>query len=193
MKSITVFCGASIGIDPIHRDHAIALGKYLGENKLRLIFGGGKIGMMGAVADATLAAGGEVIGVIPTFLKTKEVAHDNLTVMHTVKTMHERKMLMHDLGDGVLALPGGFGTLEELFEMLTWAQLGLHPKPIALLNINGYFNHLLFFMDHMVKEGFLSESNRAMVLVHHEVVTLLHMMHAYVAPDVPKWINADEV
>lgn len=193
MKSITVFCGASIGIDPIYRDQALALGKYFGENKLRLIFGGGKIGMMGAVADATLAAGGEVIGVIPTFLKTKEVAHDKLTEMFVVKTMHERKMLMHELGDAVLAMAGGFGTLEELFEMLTWAQLGLHPKPIALLNTNGYFDHLLLFMDHMMKNGFLTESNRAMVLVHEDIETLLCMMQDYTAPDVPKWINADEV
>lgn len=193
MKSITVFCGASSGIDEIYRNQAYILGKSLAEKKIELIFGGGKIGMMGAIADSVLQAGGIVTGVIPTFLKTKEVAHDGLTKMHVVKTMHERKMLMHELGEGVLAMPGGFGTLEELFEMLTWAQLGLHPKPIALLNTKGYFDHMISFMDHMLAEGFLSETNRSMVLVHTEIETLIKMMQQYVAPDVPKWLNEDEV
>jgi uncharacterized protein (TIGR00730 family) len=193
MKNITVFCGASLGESTTYREQAHALGRELARREITLIFGGGKIGMMGAVADATLLAKGKVTGVIPAFLRTKEVAHEGLTEMHVVKTMHERKMLMHELGDGVIALAGGFGTLEELFEMLTWAQLGLHPKPIALLNTNGYFDHLLAFMDHMVKEGFLSESNRAMVLVHDDIPTLLTMMESYTAPDIPHWINREEV
>lgn len=192
MKRMTVFCGASSGMDDIYRQEAIHVGKFLASKKIDIVFGGGKIGIMGAVADAALDSNGTVTGVIPTFLCTKEVAHDALTEIHIVKSMHERKMLMHELGEGVLALPGGYGTLEELFEMLTWAQLGLHTKPIALLNTKGYFNHLIQFVHHMVQEGFLSETNRDMILVHDDIEELVTMMENYVAPDVPKWVtNAD--
>ncbi len=193
MKSVTVFCGASPGFDKVYQSEAVRLAQLLVQQKTDVVFGGGKIGMMGIVADATLAAGGKVTGVIPIFLKTKEVAHDSLTEMHVVKTMHERKMLMHDLSDGVIALAGGYGTLEELFEMLTWAQLGLHEKPIGLLNTKGYFNHLLKFLDQMHEEGFLNTANRSMILVHENPEKLLTMMNNYVAPDVPKWLTQKEV
>jgi hypothetical protein len=126
-------------------------------------------------------------------LRTKEVAHDALTHMHEVESMHERKMLMHQLGDAVMALPGGYGTLEELFEMITWAQLGLHPKPIALLNTAGYFNHLVQFIHHMHREGFISESHRDMILLHENPEVLLSMMERYVAPDAPQWINQQDI
>lgn len=193
MKSVTVFCGASPGFDSIYKKEAEKLAQLLVEQGIQIVFGGGKIGMMGTVADAALDSGGKVTGVIPVFLKTKEVAHDSLTTMHVVKTMHERKMMMHELSDGVIALAGGYGTLEELFEMLTWAQLGLHEKPIALLNTKGYFNHLLQFLDRMNEEGFLNEINRKMILVHEDPEILLEMMRNYLAPDVPKWLNQEEV
>lgn len=193
MKSVTIFCGASPGFEITYQNEAVRLARLLVQQKTNVVFGGGKIGMMGAVADATLEAGGRVTGVIPVFLKTKEVAHDSLTEMHVVKTMHERKMLMHELSDGVIALAGGYGTLEELFEMLTWAQLGLHEKPIGLLNTKGYFDHLLKFLDQMNGEGFLNSVNRSMILVHENAEDLLAMMNNYVAPDVPKWLSNTEV
>ncbi len=193
MKSVTIFCGASPGFEITYQNEAVRLARLLVQQKTNVVFGGGKIGMMGAVADETLEAGGRVTGFIPVFLKTKEVAHDSLTEMHVVKTMHERKMLMHELSDGVIALAGGYGTLEELFEMLTWAQLGLHEKPIGLLNTKGYFDHLLKFLDQMNGEGFLNSVNRSMILVHENAEDLLAMMNNYVAPDVPKWLSNTEV
>lgn len=193
MKSITVFCGAGIGKHPIYADTAKHLGATLAQRNIEVIFGGGKIGLMGAVADGALQAGGKVTGVIPTFLKTKEVAHDALTTMHVVQTMHERKMKMHELCDGVIALPGGFGTFEELFEILTWGQLGLHKKPIGLLNVNGYYDHLIAMMEHMVKEELLSANNHKMILISNNILDLLTQMEAYKAPDVPEWMHKEEV
>ena len=143
---------------------------------------------MGVIANAALGAGGHVTGVIPGFLQTRELAHDNLTEMFRVDSMHERKALIDKLSDGVIAMPGGFGTLDELFEMLTWGQLGLHQKPVGLLNINGYFSHILKAIETMVNEGFLKEINRDMVLVCEDIHDLLHKMSTYRAPDVPKWI-----
>jgi uncharacterized protein (TIGR00730 family) len=193
MKRVTVFCGASEGNDEKYIRQAEITGSYLASSGYEIVFGGGKIGIMGAVANAALKAGGRVTGVIPSFLKTKEVAHDELTTMHTVENMHERKLLMHELGDAVLALPGGYGTLEELFEMLTWAQLGLHKKPIGLLNTGGYYNHLIQFIHHMYQEGFINETNRDMILIHENHEILLSMMERYVAPDVPQWIQREDV
>ncbi len=144
--------------------------------------------MMGAIADAILKAGGHVTGVIPDFLHTLEVAHGGLTELYSVGSMHERKAMIHELSDGVIALPGGFGTLEELFEMLTWGQLGLHEKPVGLLNINGYFSTIIQTIQHMVEEGFLKEVNRDMVLISEDIEELLGLMVAYRAPAVPKWI-----
>ncbi len=188
MKSIAVFCGSSSGNNGIYEEQAVLLGETLAQKRIRLIYGGGKVGLMGVIANAALGAGGHVTGVIPGFLQTREVAHDNLTEMFRVDSMHERKALIDKLCDGVIAMPGGFGTLDELFEMLTWGQLGLHQKPVGLLNINGYFSHILKAIETMVNEGFLKEINRDMVLVCEDIHDLLHKMSSYRAPDVPKWI-----
>lgn len=189
MKSITVFCGSSLGIDPIFQTTATLLGQKLAAAKIKLVYGGAKVGLMGAVANGALMEGGTVIGVLPKFLGSKEIAHDELTELITVDSMHERKIRMNELCDGVIALPGGFGTLEELFEMLTWAQLGLHSKPIGLLNINGYYDDLINLINTMVDKRFLKDINKRMVLVSDEIEELLHLMQSYVAPEVPKWIN----
>lgn len=188
MKSIAVFCGSSSGNNGIYEEQAVLLGKTLAQKRIQLIYGGGKVGLMGVIANAALGAGGHVTGVIPGFLQTREVAHDNLTEMFRVDSMHERKALIDKLCDGVIAMPGGFGTLDELFEMLTWGQLGLHQKPVGLLNINGYFSHILKAIETMVNEGFLKQINRDMVLVCEDIPDLLHKMSSYRAPDVPKLI-----
>lgn len=189
MKSIAVFCGSSSGTNGIYRENAIKLGKTLAHNDIRLVYGGAKVGLMGAVADGALSAGGHVIGVIPGFLQIREVAHENLSDLIRVETMHERKALEYELCDGAIALPGGFGTLDELFEMLTWGQLGLHKKPVGLLNINGYFTALMSVIETMVNEGFLKEINRDMVIVSDEIEDLLEKMIHYQAPEETKWIH----
>ena len=189
MKSITVFCGASSGNEEVYVSQARILGKTLASKNIQLIYGGAIIGVMGAVADGALQAGGQVTGVIPKFLRTKEVAHEGLTSLILVDTMHERKMKMHELCDGVIALPGGFGTLEELFEVLTWAQLGLHQKPIALLNTNGYYDSLIAMIQVMVDRGFLKEINQKMLLVSDNIKNLIEQMENYIAPEVEKWIT----
>jgi len=193
MNSITVFCGSNSGTDPIFTSRAFALGQTLAQLNTRLVYGGAKIGMMGAVADGALSGGGKVIGVIPWFLRKKEVAHENLTELIMVESMHERKLKMYELSDGVIALPGGFGTLEELFEMLTWAQLGLHKKPIGILNIAGYYDALSALIQTMTDLGFLKESNRKMLLTSDDIEDLLSQMKNYVAPEVGKWIEQEEV
>ncbi|XZF12912.1 TIGR00730 family Rossman fold protein [Chitinophagaceae bacterium MMS25-I14] len=189
LSSIVIFCGSSEGTDPLYKEQAFLLGKTLAQNGIRVIYGGAKIGLMGAVADGALQQGGEVIGVIPYFLQTKEVAHEGLTEMIVVDTMHERKLKMHELSDGIITLPGGFGTMEEFFEMLTWAQLGLHQKPIGILNTRGYYQPLLDLSVMMVKEGFLKENNREMLLVSEDIDNLLSLMENYEAPELPKWIT----
>jgi uncharacterized protein (TIGR00730 family) len=188
MKCITVFCGSSGGNKERYREQAEATGRFLAQQGIDLVFGGGKVGLMGVLADAALESGGRVTGVIPGFLKTKEVAHEKLTELIVVNTMHERKALMYEMSDGFMALPGGYGTLEELFEMLTWGQLGLHPKPVGVLNIEGFFDHLLLLLDHMVQEGFVHTVNRNMVLTGHQPENLFEKMLAYKAPQVPKWL-----
>jgi uncharacterized protein (TIGR00730 family) len=193
MKSVTVFCGSSSGSEDIYRLEAEHLGKMLAERKINLIYGGAKVGLMGVVAGAVLAAGGRVIGVLPKFLRSKEIAHENLTELIMVDSMHERKTRMHELSDGVIALPGGFGTLEELFEMLTWAQLGLHKNPIGLLNVNGYYDALIKLIQNMVDKGFLKPVNEKMLLSSNNVIELLQKMNNYVAPEVGKWITDDKV
>jgi uncharacterized protein (TIGR00730 family) len=155
------------------------------------VYGGANVGLMGAVADGVLSKGGKVIGVLPKFLKTKEIAHENLTELILVDTMHERKTTMHELCDGVIALPGGFGTLEEFFEMLTWGQLGLHQKPIAILNIEGFYDLLNEFVQTMVDKGFLKELNQQMLLVSDNIEELLEKMENYKAPTVGKWITKE--
>jgi uncharacterized protein (TIGR00730 family) len=188
MKRIAVFCGSSTGYNGIYRNQAEKLGKTLAAKKIQVIYGGGKVGLMGVLANAALEAGGTVTGVIPGFMKPWEVAHDSLTELIHVETMHERKALIHRMSDGAIALPGGFGTLEELFEMLTWGQLGLHHKPVGLLNINGYYSGIVETVEHMVREGFLKEVNRDMILISGDIEALLRIMNDYHAPAVQKWI-----
>ena len=189
LQRLTVFCGSNSGNDPSYSSHAAALGCALAEHRIGLVYGGTKIGLMGIVANAALKNGGEVIGVLPAFLKEKEIAHDQLTDLILVDTMHERKRRMSELCDGVIALPGGFGTLDELFEMLTWAQLGIHGKPVGLYNINGFYNGHCAHMDTMVRCGFLKESHRQMLLVSDDVTILLDQMVRYHAPAGDKWIS----
>jgi uncharacterized protein (TIGR00730 family) len=193
MKRISVFCGSSVGYDPVYAAKAYELGKVLAACSIGVVYGGAKIGLMGAVANGCLENGGEAIGVIPNFLRTKEVAHDGLTELLIVDTMHERKLKMDSLSDGVIALPGGYGTMEEFFEMLTWAQLGLHKKPIALLNIEGFYDQLLVLTRHMVERGFLKKLNYDMLLVSDDPRALIHQMQTYTPPAVEKWITKDKV
>lgn len=188
MKSISVFCGSSNGFDEIYSTEATQLGQKLAERNISLIYGGAKIGLMGAVANGVLEKGGNAIGVLPEFLSIKEVAHENLTQLFIVQTMHERKTKMNELCDGVIAMPGGFGTLEEVFEMLTWAQLSLHKKPIGFLNINGFFDELISFLSKTVEKGFLKKENFDMILVSNNIDNLLDLMKNFVPADVKKWI-----
>lgn len=189
MKSIAVFCGSNEGYDESYREHAYRLGVFLAERKIRLIYGGARIGLMGAVAEGALNNGGEVIGVMPDFLQTEEVVHKGLTELILVKTMHERKMRMHELSEGVLVLPGGWGTMDEMFEMLTWGQMGLHQKPIALLNVNGFYDSLNVLMNMMVQEGFLDECSREILLTGDSVEDLLQQMEEYSPPEKDRLIN----
>lgn len=191
LKSICVFCGSSEGNDLDITQKANELGAYLAQNTITLVYGAAKIGVMGQVAQATLDGGGKVIGVIPEFLKLKEVVHLGLTELITNKNMHERKMKMHEISDGFITLPGGFGTLEELFEIITWSQLGLHQKPIGLLNINGFYNDLLALLETMVKRGFLKMENYELLLVDTTVEGLISKMEDFKAPSVPKWLKVD--
>ncbi len=189
MRRVLVFCGSSPGRLPEYADAAGALGRELVARGLGLVYGGAQVGLMGAVADAALAAGGEVIGVIPRTLVEREVAHAGLTELRVVETLHERKALMASLADGVIALPGGFGTLDELFEMLTWAQLGLHTKPVGLVEVAGYWTRLLAFIDHMVEERFLRAEQRDALLVATEPAALLERMLAYEPAILDKWLD----
>jgi uncharacterized protein (TIGR00730 family) len=191
MKTITVFCGSSAGSDGTLMEQAILLGQTLAKQKIQLVYGGSNVGLMTAVADGALSGGGKVIGVLPDFLRAKEVAHLGLTELIVVESMHERKMKMNELCDGVIALPGGFGTLEELFEMLTWAQLGLHKKPIGILNTNGFYDALITLLNNMVDNGFLKSVNKEMLLVSSDIDNLLYQMKNYVAPNVEKCINKE--
>ncbi|TDO73644.1 hypothetical protein EV143_105242 [Flavobacterium chryseum] len=189
MKRITVFCGSSFGSEEIYKEQATLLGQTLAKQNIELVYGGANVGLMGAVADGVLNEGGKAIGVLPDFLRSKEIAHLGLTELILVESMHERKTKMNDLCDGVIALPGGFGTLEELFEMLTWGQLGLHKKPIAILNINGFYDSLIELTKVMVEKGLLKEVNQKMLLVSDNIEDLLEQMKNYVAPTVGKWVD----
>ncbi|WP_345767368.1 MULTISPECIES: TIGR00730 family Rossman fold protein [Chryseobacterium] len=193
MKSITVFCGSSFGSDDIYKEQATLLGQTLARQDIRLVYGGADVGLMGAVADGALNSNGKVIGVLPHFLQSKEIAHKQLTELILVETMHERKTKMNDLCDGVIVLPGGYGTLEEFFEMITWAQLGLHQKPIGILNIDGFYDDLIRMVQTMVDKGFLKQVNRDMLLISDRIEDLLEMMKNYKAPTVGKWISKEEV
>ena len=193
MKRITVFCGSSSGTEEIYTSQATLLGQTLAKRNIELVYGGANVGLMGAVADGVQNAGGKVIGVLPDFLRSKEIAHRQLTELILVETMHERKTKMNDLSDGVIALPGGFGTLDECFEMLTWAQLGLHKKPIGILNVDGFYDALIVFIQTTVDKGFLKPANQQMLLVSDSIDDLLDKMENYVAPTVGKWINKENV
>jgi uncharacterized protein (TIGR00730 family) len=192
MKRITVFCGSSSGTEPIYEDRAYTLGQTLATLNIGLVYGGAKVGLMGAVANGVMKNHGEAIGVLPHFLSSKEIAHEGLTELILVDTMHERKTKMHELCDGVITLPGGFGTMEELFEMLTWAQLGLHRKPIGILNVNGFYDDLVSLISNMVDKGLLKPINQRMLLMDDNIDNLIKKMQSYVAPEVTKWIKKEE-
>jgi uncharacterized protein (TIGR00730 family) len=193
IRRICVFCGSNQGNDARFAETATAAGRLLAERRIGLVYGGGNIGLMGRVADAALDAGGEVIGVIPHALALKEVAHDGLNELHVVDTMHERKAMMADLSDAFLALPGGLGTLEEIFETVTWAQLGIHTKPCGFLNIAGYYDRLIAFLDHCVQCGMIQPRYRQMILVDEEIGSLLAGMVAYESPAVERWVTRDQL
>lgn len=192
MKAVCVFCGSSPGNDPAYTRAARLLSHTLAERSLTLVYGGGHVGLMGVVADAALEAGGEVIGVMPKALVDREIGHTGLTKLHVVHSMHERKALMSELSEGFIALPGGNGTLEEFFEVLTWAQLGEHDKPCGLLNVAAYYDPLLKVFDQMVARSFLKEVHRKLVLVEEEPSTLLDRFDGYEPPKTIKWIGRSE-
>jgi len=192
MDSICVFAGSGAGTRPAYGAAAEALGGAIAARGCRLVYGGGRVGLMGVLADAALAAGGEVIGVIPEALLRKEVGHEGLTDLRVVQTMHQRKALMSELSDAVVALPGGLGTLEELFEILTWAQLGIHAKPCGMLNAEGYYDDLLRFLGQTVDRGFVRREHRDMILAAAEPEALLDLMAAYTPRYTAKWMNRDE-
>ena len=193
LNALSVFCGSSIGNVESFRSDGFKLGQYFGTHKIQLVYGGAKVGLMGVIADAALKHGGQVIGVIPDFIKTKEVAHEGLTQLIEVKTMHERKMKMFEISDGAIVLPGGFGTMDEMFELLTWGQLGLHKKPIGILNTMGFYDYLIKFLDQMVLTGLLRMSNRDMLIVSHDMDDLIDRMKNYEAPLKAKWMEPNQV
>ena len=192
LKRICIFCGSSSGSRPVFTAAAYELGRTLAKRGVGIVFGGGKVGLMGVLADGALAAGGEVIGVIPQALVAREVAHSGLTKLHVVGSMHERKTLMADLADAFVALPGGYGTLEEFFEAVTWTQLGIHKKPCCLLNVNGYYDPLLSLLQGAVAEGFLREPNRSLVLDAENVSALLEKLEDWQSAGAELWIGRAE-
>jgi uncharacterized protein (TIGR00730 family) len=189
MNRIVVFCGSSLGFKPIYKEAAVELGNYFAHNKIGMVYGGGKIGMMGALADTILAQNGEVIGVIPKLLEKEEVVHSGVEEMIVCKKMSERKVIMSKLIDGYITLPGGFGTLDELFEALTLGQLQIEQKPIGLLNVNGFFDAVLLQLDKMVEEGFLKQANRDMLFISNSVNDLMKKMNNYKTPKTEHVIN----
>jgi uncharacterized protein (TIGR00730 family) len=193
MKSVCVFCGSNPGNDPVYADGARAMGREIARRGLILVYGGGAVGLMGIVADAALEAGGEVHGVIPRALREKEVGHHHLTRLEIVDTMHIRKARMAELSDGFIAMPGGIGTFEELFEIWTWGQLGIHSKPLGLLNVAGFYDPLAAFLDGTVEAGFLKQTHRAMAMTDTRPETLLDRMEQYVPAAVIKWVEKEEV
>ena len=190
MKNLCVFCGSSFGSDPKYAQAAERLGAIIAGRKLGLVYGGGRVGLMGEIADTVIKAKGHVIGVIPKQLHEREVSHNGISDLRVVDSMHERKALMAELSDGFIAMPGGFGTIEEIFEVITWAQLNFHNKPCGLLNINGYYDNLIKFLDNTVKEKFVEPENRAIILIDKDPETLLEKMFNYVPPkvDKAKWV-----
>ena len=192
MERVCVFCGSSEGSRPEYAEAARRMGEELAYRGIGLVYGGGRVGLMGAVADAALAAGGRVVGVIPDALVSREVGHGGLTEMHVVGSMHERKKLMADLSDGFVALPGGYGTLEEFFEVLSWSQLSIHSKPCALLDVAGYWEPLIALFDQTVAEGFVRPDHRSLVLAGEDPGKLLDRMEGHVPPFEKKWPDPGE-
>jgi uncharacterized protein (TIGR00730 family) len=188
LKRVCVFCGSSTGNKPVYQDAATALGRYLAANGIGLVYGGGRVGLMGKIADAVLGAGGEAIGVIPRDLADKEIAHAGLTKLHVVASMHERKALMADLAEAFILLPGGFGSWEEFCEIVTWLQLGIHHKPCGIFNVAGYYDALLAQASHAVAEGFLAEPYREMIVVADSAETLLADLSSVELPSLAKWL-----
>lgn len=189
LQTVCVFCAANPGTHPVYVERAAAMGRHLAQSKRRLVYGGGRTGLMGALADAALDAGGEVIGIMPRHLVDREVAHAGLTELRVVASMHERKSLLAELADGFLAMPGGLGTLEELFEIWTWGQLGLHSKPYGILQVEGFFAPLLEFLDQAVTAGFIRAANREMLVVDDDPAALITRMEATRVPPVPRWLD----
>jgi uncharacterized protein (TIGR00730 family) len=192
LSSVCVFCGSNAGADPAYVAAAEAVGTGLARRGIRTVYGGGRVGMMGALADAARAAGGEVVGVMPKQLVDREIGHTGIDDLRVVDTMHERKALMVELADAFVALPGGIGTLEELFEVYTWAQLGIHAKPLALLDVAGYYEPLAAFLDHAVAERFLRTETRAVLSVAGSLEGVLESFEQWRAPTTHKWIDLDE-
>jgi len=192
VRRVCVYCGSSPGRNPAYREAGTALGQILAGRGLGLVYGGASVGVMGAVADAVLAAGGEAIGIIPRSLARKEVAHEGLTRQYIVESMHERKAMMAEVSDAFVALPGGWGTIEEIFEMLTWAQLGFHEKPCGMLNVSGYFDGLFAFLEHAVGERFVKPEFRELLILEEDPRRLLDRFEIYRAPRIHKWISAEE-
>lgn len=193
MISICIFCGSSTGKSSSYTEAAIRLGQLLAEKNLNLVYGGGNIGLMSEIAQSVIINGGKAIGVIPQFLVEKELVYDKLTEVQVVESMHERKATMAKLADAFIAMPGGFGTLEETVEVLTWAQLGLHRKPIGLLNIDGYYNCLNDFFSHMVAEGFLMREYKDMLLINEDPAAMLESLTAFELPVIDKWGSLNKV
>ena len=187
INHLAVFCGSSAGTNPTYIEYAKEMGKYLAYSNRTLIYGGAQVGCMGALANATLEHNGDVIGVIPQKLKDVEIAHEQLTELHTVRTMHERKAKMADLADGFVALPGGAGTLEEWFEVFTWSQLGYHTKPCGLLNVNGFFNPFIAMLEHTVEQGFMNETYLDLIIIDSDPRQLLERMDAFEPTYATKW------
>lgn len=192
MRAVCVYCGSSPGADPVYVQSARALGTTLAERGLGLVYGGARVGLMGAVADAARAAGGEVVGVIPESLRARELAHQGLTELVVVDSMHERKAIMAERADAFLALPGGLGTLEELFEVLTWAQLGIHTKPCGVLDVAGYWSPLLDFLDRSVDQGFVTQLSRDLLMVGDDAGRLLDRFDAFEPAPRRRWLDASE-
>ena len=192
LSHITVFCGSSESNDPEYLNYSEALGTSLAKSNIGIIYGGAKVGIMGALAKGALNEGGKVIGIIPYFLETKEVAHDGLTQMITVQTMHERKLKMNEMADGFIILPGGYGTMEEFFEVLTWGQLGLHQKPIGILNVGGYYDALIHLFETMLAKELIGKNHMKMILISSSIDDLMEKMRTYTPPKMKNWITDKE-
>ncbi len=188
-RRIAVYCGSTGGVGNQYLEAARETGRYLAEHEIEVVYGGGRVGMMGAVANAALAAGGKVYGVIPEKLKTREIAHDGLTQLHVVDGMHTRKTMMANMADAFIALPGGWGTLEEIFEVVTWTQLNYHKKPVGILNVRSYYDHLIKFLDHAATEGFIRPIHRPLLSSSDSLEVLLDRMAKTAIPDIGRWID----